>query len=83
MYLSYSTRHIDNFKRLLYTVLDAQCKGALYTLKFLLLDHSIEDVDRFGKLQIQDSSAVERYNVHFKSAYRSTLGSIRPVWKRL
>lgn len=50
---------------------DVPCQAGLYTLKFHMLDPVIEDMDRFGSLELLNSCAFERFKVQIKRAYRS------------
>lgn len=71
MNLTCLTHHIDFIKKPVCEVLDAHCESGLYTLKFHLLYHFVEGMESSGTLQLLDSSALDRYRVHIKSAYGS------------
>lgn len=49
------------------------CEMGLYTLKLHFLHHTVEDVDRFGSLELLNSSASERSNLHMKWVCQSML----------
>lgn len=72
MYLSDMGCHIDSLKELVRKVSHALCELGLYTLKLSLRDHFVENMDRFGTLQLPGSSATKWYNVHIKNTNRST-----------
>ena len=46
------------------------------TLKFHLLDHIIQDLQRFGSIRMLTASPFEHFNVHIKSAHASTSGRL-------
>lgn len=48
------------------------CQSGLYILKFHLLDHIAEVLDRIGTLSAMGASTYEHYNVLIKFAYRPT-----------
>lgn len=62
--------HIKEYKSLLKTTLDEICEIRLYTLKFLLLDHVVDDPEQFGGLKLLDALPFERFNRQIKRAYR-------------
>lgn len=63
---------VKEFKRELVERFDDHCESGLYTLKFHLLDHMVEDIRKFGTLSVLDGSPFEHFNVHIKQAYRKT-----------
>lgn len=65
------TRHIDSSKKLVCEVFGAHGELGSYALMFHLLDHLVACVALFCTLQLLNTSAVEQYNVHIESAYRS------------
>ena len=48
------------------------CPNGLGTLKFHLFDHIVDDIRRFGTISVLSASPFEHFNLHIKSAYRST-----------
>lgn len=68
-----SLRKMENeFKRMLVETFDEHFDPGLYTLKYYLLDHSVDDIQTFGALSVLDSSPCEHSNLHTKQAYKKT-----------
>lgn len=59
---------VQNFKALVKQICDAHYETGQCTLKLQLLDHDIEDLDRFRTLQLLKSSVFERFNFHIRRA---------------
>lgn len=59
------------FRAMLENTPDMYPKTSLYTLKFCLLAHFVEYVDRFGYLKLLGSSDFEPFSVHVSPAYGS------------
>lgn len=51
---------------------DEHCKTGIYNLKLHLLAHILEDLGKFGLLDVVNSSLLDLYNVHSKMVYRAT-----------
>lgn len=47
-------------------------KSGLFTLKFHLMEHRIEDISRFGNLLALEALSYKLYNTSFKAAYNPT-----------
>lgn len=52
--------------------IDANCEKGLFTLKFRLLAHLVEDLDGFGVFELVHSTKFGQSNVHTKRTYSST-----------
>lgn len=65
-------RHIKDFKRVLEATLVEKCKTELYSRKFRLLDHGVDDLEGLGCLEALDASLFERFYGHLRRAYRAT-----------
>lgn len=65
-------KKVQYFKVLTIKTFQDFCVSGLFTLKFHLLDHMVEDMERFGSLQVLDASAFEHYNTDIKAAIRRT-----------
>lgn len=48
----------------------AHCKTGLFTLKFHLPDYVVDDVKKFGSLNIFSASSLKQSHVHMKNVYR-------------
>lgn len=48
------------------------CKITLFTIKFDLLDHLLEDLDKFGSVKFLCALAFEHFNIFLKRSYRET-----------
>lgn len=55
-------------------------EAGLYTLKFHLMDHADDDLERFEFLVFLDSLLFVRFKVHIKQAYKNHLSDATPVW---
>lgn len=64
--------HISKFKKLVNDVFETHCDAELYTMKFDLLDHLVEDLSKFGALERHDSSGFKLVNAQVKSVCWST-----------
>ena len=63
---------IINFKTECKHVFSSNVENGLFTLKFHLLDHLVEDLRNFGSLDVLSASPYEYYNAVFKRHYRET-----------
>lgn len=73
MYLVDLTHSIDSLNEAVCNVLDTYSDSHLYTLKFNLLDHLIQDGKRGGTVQLLCSFAWKRYSMYMKGSHRLTL----------
>jgi len=60
------------FKEAVIAFFGDYCDKGVFTLKFHLLDHMVDDLRRFGSLSVLDASAYEHFNTDIKSAVRRT-----------
>jgi len=65
-------KKIYNFKKTVMQFYGKYCEKGLFTLKFHLLDHMVEDMRKFGTLSVLDASAYEHFNTDIKAAVRRT-----------
>lgn len=65
-------KHLKEFQKLLKATLEELCYTGLNMLVPHLLDHLVNDLQKFGYLEILDASLLERVNVHLKPAFRTT-----------
>lgn len=63
---------IQKFKVLLEQKLKKNCERSLYTLKFQMEDHVLENSERFGSVYGLDASPFQHVDVYMKRAYRAT-----------
>lgn len=68
MELGARIRHLKELRK---STFERHCETVLYTLMFHLLDHVVEDVERFGNLKTLNALPVESFSVYIKLAYRS------------
>lgn len=66
------THRISLLKSKCVHTFEKHCEHGIHTLKFHLLDHVVEDLSKFGGLNILDASPYEHFNTFFKQSYRST-----------
>lgn len=64
---------INKFKSLLLGMFKVHCASCLHTLQYRLLDHTVDDIQKFGTLSVLEWSPYEHYNVHSTKEYRQTL----------
>lgn len=62
---------VEQFKRLLVRTFRKQCNSAIYTLKFNLPDHTVEELLVFGTLSVL-GALFGHYNKNVKHAYSRT-----------
>ena len=53
-------------------IFEPYCDTGLVTLKYPLLDHLVEDLKKFGSLQVLSAAPFEQYNHTIKKAYSYT-----------
>lgn len=63
---------IREFKSVVEGAFASHCPSGLYTLKYHLLDHLVEDLERFGSISFMDAGPFEHFNVVIKQSYRMT-----------
>lgn len=63
------SKKLKEFKEHLLNRFLANCSAGLYIPKFPLLDDKMEDIEKFGSLEMMHSSGFERLNVHIKDVY--------------
>ena len=63
---------IVDFKKQVWTLFRPHCERGLNTLKFHLLDHLVDDLQRFGSIHILSASPYEHFNLIVKQAYSGT-----------
>lgn len=63
---------ISTFKHAFWTLFGPHCSHGLNTLKFHLLDHLVDDLERFGSIHVLSESLYEHFNYIVKQAYNST-----------
>lgn len=63
---------IEELKRVNERVFVPHCSFGLYTLKVHLLDHLIEDLERFGSIYFTEARPAEHFTVLIKQSYRTT-----------
>lgn len=59
--------------------LNVFCESVLYTWKFNLLDHVVEDLVRFGNVETLDASQFERGNLPRQTCIHMLI-SVMAVW---
>lgn len=60
------------FKKQVWSLFGPHCDRGLNTLKFHLLDHLVDDLQRFGTVRVLSASPYEHYNVVIKQSYSGT-----------
>lgn len=60
---------IHDFKLMLVETSDEHCDLGLYTIKYHLLTHTAENIQRFGTLSHLDISPYDHFHVYMKQAY--------------
>lgn len=60
------------FKAKVWNLFRPHCKPGLNTLKFHLLDHLVDDLERFGTIRVLSASPYENFNLIVKQAYSGT-----------
>lgn len=68
---------ISRFQKNVGDIFADNCSTGLFTLKFHLLHHIVEDLRRFGTLSVLDASPLKYYNVHIKTSYSRASGSMK------
>lgn len=63
---------ITELKRVFEGEFASQCVSSLYTLKFHLLNHFLDDLERFESLSFTDAAPFEHFEVLLKQSYRMT-----------
>lgn len=71
-FLNTSQHRIQNLNASLKDTYDSYCETGLYTLKVHILHQVVENLDRFGCLELLSSSAYKNFNVHNERAYCPT-----------
>lgn len=66
-------RMVKQFRRTLLQTINEHCDSSLYTLKYHVLDHVVEYIQRFGTSSVLHSSPYEHFNVHIDQAYKRNL----------
>lgn len=61
---------VNRFKILLVETFSKHCTSDLFTLKFRLRDHAVEDLHVFNTLSVFYAASFERYDGDFKQAYK-------------
>lgn len=61
---------------------DSVYQSEIHTMKFHSLDHSVEEVRKFGDISVLTTTAYERLNVHIKRHTESRLRGVKLVYKR-
>lgn len=56
---------------------DGHCDSDLYSLKYHLLHHVVEGIQRFNILPVLKSNLDEQFNMPIKQSYRRTLQTRR------
>ena len=60
------------FKEHVWTLFGPHCDRGLNTLKFHLLDHLVDDLERFGTIHVLNASPYEHFNLIVKQSYAGT-----------
>ena len=63
---------IESFKRQTVQLFEPYVDTGLFTLKFHLLDHLVEDLSKFTSLDFLNAGPYEYYNTKIKQSYRKT-----------
>jgi hypothetical protein len=63
---------IHVFKKLVSSVFRPHFENSILTLKFHLLDHVVDDLERFGSIKVLSASPFEHFNLNIKQAYAKT-----------
>lgn len=63
---------MHQFKDLVKAEFHEHCKSVLYTLMFDLLDHVVEDVEKFGNLEPLGETQFKSFTMHIKQSYTKT-----------
>lgn len=61
------------FKKQVWALFGPHCDRGLNTLKFHLLDHLVDDLQRFGTIRVLSASPYEQFNLIVKQSYSGTL----------
>ena len=70
--ISTLSKKVNTFKQLTQTVFEPYVENGLFTLKFHMLHHLVEDVKRYTSLEYLSASPYEYYNTRIKQNYRKT-----------
>ena len=65
-------QHIALFKQTCKDIFEKHVNRGLFTLKFHLLDHLVEDLRKYGTLDFLDAGPYENYNATIKGFYKLT-----------
>lgn len=65
----YLNCEMSHFHKIMVDTLAKHCSTKLFTSKFYLLEHIVEDFQRSGTLFDLDSSLLEHYNLHISISY--------------
>ena len=63
---------ISHFKKMASYIFSPHCSRGFITLKMHLLDHLVDDLERFGSFGVLSASPFEHYNSSIKKAYSAT-----------
>lgn len=66
-------RTIKEFKKMLLETIDEHYNFCQYTLKYYLLDHMVDHIQKFETLSVLGSSAYDHFNVLIKQSTRRSL----------
>lgn len=69
LWLTVLDDRIRKFKEIMKAAFDTHCETGVYTLKFHLPHHLVENLERFGSLKKLDGSSFKIFYVPFKHAY--------------
>lgn len=61
---------VDAFKWMFVNNFHGHCNSGLDTLKYHVLEHKVEALQKFGTLSVLDCSPYEFFNVDVKHSYR-------------
>lgn len=70
-------RVVKVIKRILEEMFGEHGDFSLYTIKYDLLDDTVEDIQRLGKLSVLDRSPHKNYNVQISQGYNRTSRRVR------
>lgn len=60
---------VTDYKRMLVDAFDEYYDSGLYRLKYQVLDHTVDDLQKFETLSILGISPYEHFSVHIKHFY--------------
>lgn len=67
------TSEIEQFRRIVERVFASHYPFGLYTLQFHLLDHLVEDLEKFASISFTDPRPFEHFNILIEQFFKTTL----------